>query len=72
MQTKNTVGSGVQHRLHKRSTVVQGLLNSSLFGHVAKHQHCTNNLPISVAYGCAAVGNVALVAIARNQYRVIR
>ena len=71
MQTKNAVGSGIQHRLHKRSAVMQGLLSGIFFSHIAKHQHRANHLPIKVAYWGTAVGNIALTAIACNQHGVV-
>ena len=71
MEGDDAVHHGIEDRLDQRGAVAQGLLRRVFRGDIAEHQHGADHLAVAVADRRAAVGDVALAAVARNQHGVV-
>ena len=71
MEGDDAVHHGIEDGLDQGGTVAQGLLRRIFAGDIAEHQHGADHLTVPVANRRATVGNIALAAIAGNQYGVV-
>ena len=71
MEGDNAVHHGIEDGLDQGGTVAQGLLRCIFAGDIAEHQHGADHLTVAVANRRATVGDIALAAIAGDQYGVV-
>ena len=72
MQGNNAIRHRVQNGLNQRCAIAEFLQHRMVFRYIPKHQHRTNHLRIAVQNWRAAISNIALDAIARNQQGMVR